>query len=144
MKTKAAFFLVAIILLVWLFVLLRPKSEKSDTEIKTDDSRVTVTKSNNNVSNSPETSSSSFELVVKNRDLVQGFNSLKVIVGDHVTIRITVDENEELHLHGYDKSLEIKKNIPGEMSFTADKTGRFPFELEKSKMELGVLEVLPK
>ncbi len=85
-----------------------------------------------------------FELEVKNRKLVSGSDSLQVNQGDNVTIKITVDEDDELHLHGYDKSVDLTANQPDELNFVANVTGRFPYELEHSKTELGALEVLPK
>jgi len=64
--------------------------------------------------------------------------------GDNVTINITVDEDEELHLHGYDVHTDLQKGIPGSLSLVASSSGRFPFELEHSSTELGALEVQPQ
>ena len=86
----------------------------------------------------------SFDLVIKNKKLVSGSDTLKVIEGNQVTINITSDGDEELHLHGYDKSIDLEANKPAKLEFNANLTGRFPFELEKSKIELGALEVQPK
>lgn len=85
-----------------------------------------------------------FTLVVKNKARVSGPETLTVKQGDTVTIRITSDVPEELHLHGYDKSVDLEKDVQAELVFVADITGRFPYELEKSKTEIGALEVLPK
>jgi hypothetical protein len=84
-----------------------------------------------------------FNLVVQNRKLVAGSSTLSVTQGDHVTINITIDEAEELHLHGYDLHVDLQKNQPGSLSFIANASGRFPFELEHSSTELGALEVQP-
>jgi plastocyanin len=85
-----------------------------------------------------------FTLVVKDRALVSGPATLEATAGDTVTIKITVDEDEELHLHGYDKHVDLTKGVPGELTFTANLTGRFPYELEHSSTEIGTLEVAPK
>jgi hypothetical protein len=85
-----------------------------------------------------------FELVVKDNKLVSGSETLTVNQGDNVTIKITSDTDGELHLHGYDKSVEFKKGAMSELSFVAALTGHFPFELEDTKTEIGALEVLPK
>lgn len=85
-----------------------------------------------------------FRLVVKEKKLFSGSETLSVTQGDEITIHITADEADELHVHGYDKSVDIEKDIPAELSFIADKTGRFPFELEIAHSELGALEVQPK
>lgn len=85
-----------------------------------------------------------FELAVKNKQLVSGPHLLQVVQGDAVTIRITSDIAEELHLHGYDQTVDLQANVPGNLSFVADHSGRFEYELEHSGIELGVLEVLPR
>jgi len=55
---------------------------------------------------------------------VRGMKASAVLKGDDVVIKITTDEDEELHLHGYDKSVELKKDQPAELSFNANLTGR--------------------
>ena len=84
-----------------------------------------------------------FVLAVQNRKLVSGPSLLTVHQGDTVTITITVDETEELHLHGYDQHIDVEKDVPGSLTFTANIAGSFPFELENSKTDLGTLQVLP-
>lgn len=64
--------------------------------------------------------------------------------GDNVEIKITVDEDEELHLHGYNKMVDLTSGKAGKLDFVANLTGRFPYELEHSKTEIGALEVSPK
>jgi hypothetical protein len=85
-----------------------------------------------------------FTLVVQNRKLIVGPHTLNVAQNDTVTIIITADEDEELHVHGYDLHIDLKKNTKASLSFVASSSGRFPFELERSKTDLGALEVQPK
>ncbi|HSX29737.1 MAG TPA: hypothetical protein VLE73_04225 [Candidatus Saccharimonadales bacterium] len=122
MKSKyIVFVVVAIAVLVGLFVLLRPKD-----------------------STQPSTSATkSFVLVVKGKRLAEGPQTLTVKKGDVVAIAITSDEEEELHLHGYDKSVDLEPNKQATLRFTADKTGNFPYELEHSKTDIGSLQVQP-
>ncbi len=84
-----------------------------------------------------------FDLVVEQKKVVSGDTTLSVKKGDVVTITITVDEPEELHLHGYDVSVDLEPGIPATLRFVANITGRFMFEFEKSKTELGAVEVHP-
>ncbi len=93
---------------------------------------------------SVQNSVKTFELSIKDKKLVSGPSIIKVNHSDTVVLRVKSDDVEELHLHGYDKSVDLEKKKTSELKFTAALTGRFPFELEKSKTELGVLEVLPK
>ena len=90
------------------------------------------------------TTTDAFALKVVDRKLVTGSGGLTAHEGDTVRITITVNEDEELHLHGYDKAIDLVKDIPNTLTFTANISGRFPFELEHSKTELGAVSVLPK
>lgn len=85
-----------------------------------------------------------FELVVKAQKLVSGPAVISVPQGTPVTLRITVDQHDELHLHGYDLTLKLPADMPIELSFIADKSGRFEYELHHSHLDLGALEVQPQ
>lgn len=85
-----------------------------------------------------------FTLVVKNKQLVSGPETIQVTQGDDVDIKITSDLPEELHLHGYDKSLDLEASQEAELKFQANLTGHFEYELEKSQTPIGALEVQPK
>lgn len=90
------------------------------------------------------TNLNTFDLVIESKKVVSGPATIKVNQGDEVTIKITSDEAEEFHVHAYDNSVELEPNKEATLTFTADMSGRFPFELENSKTEIGVLEVQPK
>ncbi len=47
-------------------------------------------------------------------------------------------------MHGYDLSAELEPSVPAEISFAATLTGRFVYELEDSKIDIGAIEVQPK
>lgn len=86
----------------------------------------------------------SFKLVIKDKKIVSGPTIIKVNQGTEVTIKITSDVAEEFHVHAYDNSVELEPNKQATLTFTANLTGRFPFELENSQTEIGALEVQPK
>jgi hypothetical protein len=69
--------------------------------------------------------------------------STQVKVGTQVVIKVTSDIADEVHLHGYDKFIDLKSGTEGQLTFVADKTGRFEFELEGREKTIGVLEVHP-
>lgn len=85
-----------------------------------------------------------FEIVIQNKKIVSGPATIKINQGDGITIKIISDEAEEFHVHAYDNSVELEPNKQATLTFNAKLSGRFPFELEKSKTELGTLEVQPK
>ncbi len=85
-----------------------------------------------------------FNIVIKEKKIVSGPTTIKVNQGDEITINITADEAEEFHVHAYDNSVELEPNKEATLTFTANLSGRFPFELEQSKTEIGAIEVQPK
>lgn len=91
-----------------------------------------------------ETQNKTFDLLIKDKKLVSGPETIQVSQGDNVTISITCDTDEEFHLHGYNKAIDLTANKPSVLTFSADLTGRFEYELEGSSTQIGVLEVLPK
>src|SRR4030088_2440038 len=68
---------------------------------------------------------------------------------DNVTLTITADRAEEIHLHGYDYKCELRRDqdqarsFKQPQSFRADKTGAFEIEIENSGTHLGEMDVLP-
>ena len=75
---------------------------------------------------------------------VDGVKTFQVKQNDTVTFNVSSDTEGEVHLHGYDLAVEM---VPGKtvtLSFTADATGRFPFEIEDTAVEIGFLEVQPR
>jgi FtsP/CotA-like multicopper oxidase with cupredoxin domain len=64
--------------------------------------------------------------------------------GDRVTMTVTADKAEEIHLHGYDIHFEVP-SAGGSVThtFTADKTGTFPMEIEQTTTEVGNFKVSP-
>ncbi len=125
MKTLI-FALLALVALAGLFVALKPQPEAAGPNIVA----MPVTKF--------------YELTVRDKKIVYGDPMLKVTQGDVVTLRITSDKTDELHLHGYDLSLHLKADVPGELKFTANRSGRFDYELHHSHVDLGALEVTPR
>ena len=69
---------------------------------------------------------------------------IEVGEGDRVRLRVTSDEQMEIHLHGYDIEREVTPGEPATLSFEADLTGRFEIEDHDSEEVLGVLIVQPR
>ncbi len=85
-----------------------------------------------------------FELLVRDRKLAGGPHTLSVVEGQSVIINLTADVEDELHLHGYDLKAQLHPGQRASLVFAATRSGRFEYELEKSGVELGVLEVMPR
>jgi plastocyanin len=84
------------------------------------------------------------EIEVRHGRLVAGPAIIKLKQGDQVTLRVTSDGNDELHVHGYDLHLNLIAGQPAQLSFTADHSGRFEYELHHAHTDLGAFEVYPR
>jgi hypothetical protein len=85
-----------------------------------------------------------FDIVVQHGKRISGPAVLKVQQGDDVVLQVTADSADELHLHGYNILVKLVPNRPATLHFIAKLTGRFTYELHKSDLELGALEVYPR
>ena len=141
MKRNVLLLLCLVVVLALFFYFTKSSSKQA---LPSYSSPTPVSSAESSPSASTQTNSKVFELVVKNNKLVSGPDTLSVTEGDQVTIKITADVDGELHLHGYDKHVDFKKDTPAELQFSANTTGRFPYELEDTKTEIGALEVQPK
>jgi hypothetical protein len=65
----------------------------------------------------------------------------EVAIGDEVTIEITSDAADEVHIHGYDELIDVAAGETAVLTFTADIPGVFEVELESSGLLLFQLEV---
>ncbi|HEV2218083.1 MAG TPA: hypothetical protein VGV88_10980 [Candidatus Dormibacteraeota bacterium] len=63
---------------------------------------------------------------------------------DTLTVSISADKYEEIHLHGYDKHFFPSPGQPATVTFPADKTGNFVIEIEATSTPLGLLDVKPR
>lgn len=85
-----------------------------------------------------------FDLKIKDGKLLSGPERIEVQQGDTLTLRITSDHADELHLHGYDLTLALPAGQAAELRLVADRSGRFEYELHHAHQGLGALEVLPR
>lgn len=81
----------------------------------------------------------SFDIVVAG-STVTGGGRLTVPLGETVTLRVTAETADEVHIHGYDLFLDLEPGVTAELSFTADIPGVVEIELEGSGLLLASLE----
>ncbi|MBE1494517.1 plastocyanin [Amycolatopsis lexingtonensis] len=72
---------------------------------------------------------------------VAGPDRVEVSPGRAVRLEVTSDTADELHVHGYDKEVELTAGQRGSVSFTADVPGLFEVELHHSGAKLTQLRV---
>lgn len=70
-------------------------------------------------------------------------DTITVKQGDRVTLNVSVDRTEEIHLHGYDILETIAAGTVGQYRFTADKSGSYAIEIETTGTTIGHLIVNP-
>jgi len=92
----------------------------------------------------PPPVASSFDFVVRNGARAAGPVAMQAKEGDDVEIKVTSDQPDELHLHGYDLHTPLKANEPAALYFKATHSGRFDVELPFAGIALGTLEIQPK
>jgi hypothetical protein len=64
-----------------------------------------------------------------------------VAAGEHVTLAITSDTADEVHVHGYDLEAELSPGEPTEIAFDATIPGVFEVELHEAGTLLLTLQV---
>jgi hypothetical protein len=72
---------------------------------------------------------------------VEGASRQRATLNQPVTIRVTSDVADEVHVHGYDKTFPVAAGRSGETTFVANIPGVFEVELERSHKLLFTLEV---
>jgi hypothetical protein len=106
------------LILVGLFVLLRPNTPTAAPQTREFDLRIS--------------------------DEVMEPSNVTVTEGDRVVLRISTNSPIEVHVHGYDIEQEAEPDEPARLSFEADLTGRFEIEDHETEEELGTLVVEPR
>ena len=66
---------------------------------------------------------------------------VKVRLDSQVRLEVTADRADEVHLHGYDRKVDITPGKQAALDFTADTPGVFEVELEESGLKLLELQV---
>lgn len=82
-------------------------------------------------------------IVVRGGEPVGGVSDLIFEAGDRVRFKVTSDVRDEIHLHGYDISKEVKAGGSVTFDFAADIEGIFELELEERALPIGELQVNP-
>lgn len=88
----------------------------------------------------PSATGSVFDVTVAGGE-VTGGGRQEVDLGDTVTIRVTSDVTDRIHLHGYDLQADVPAAGPAELTFDATIPGVFEVELEDAGIPLLELEI---
>jgi hypothetical protein len=80
-------------------------------------------------------------VTVRGGQVVDGASRQRATLNQPVTIRVTSDRADHVHVHGYDKFADVGPGKMGEVTFVANIPGVFEVELEDSHRLLFTLEV---
>lgn len=133
-----------VLVAVVLFLMLRPDSEqptRSATTSETTTSVVTETET-------PATTTAEAPSAVRIRIQAQGDGSgsirrITIERGRRVTLVVSADVADEVHVHGYDLMADVAPGSPARISFEASVPGRFEVELESRAIQIAELRVNP-
>jgi hypothetical protein len=146
---KTLYLVVTVALLVALFFVFAPQKTR-DSQVPTapgaNTAPVAATPSASAAPTQPVPADNAtlVELKVQQGRLVSGPEVVKMTEGDKLTLRITSDTDDEMHLHGYNLHLDLTAGQTGELALTANRSGRFEYELHHAHRTLGALEVYPR
>lgn len=83
------------------------------------------------------------ELTIVGGNVVGGVRRETVKQGAQVTLRVTSDVADELHVHTYDKKTDLVPGQSADLTFLANVPGVFEVELEERHKKVLELEVRP-
>lgn len=75
-------------------------------------------------------------VVIVVKDTISGGGRKEVKLGKTVRLQVVGDTKDEVHLHGYDKTVNVAPGRPANMTFKADVPGIFEVELESRGLKL--------
>lgn len=78
---------------------------------------------------------------VADGQVVGGPPSIVAAVGEEVTVVVSSDTTDTVHLHGYDIEVPVAPAQPATLTVTADIPGVFEIELEDAGLKIAELEV---
>ena len=91
----------------------------------------------------PTPSVTTIRIVFKDGKVVGGLKRTTVGKGAKVVLVVSSDVADEVHVHGYDKSVDVATGTPARLPFVASLPGRFEIELEDRALQIADLEVRP-
>ncbi|UJW31268.1 hypothetical protein L3Q67_39780 [Saccharothrix sp. AJ9571] len=80
----------------------------------------------------PEQVGATHRFAVTGGSRTEGPDRIDATTGSPVTIEVTCDATDELHVHGYDKAAPCEPGAPASLTFTADVPGVFEVELHET------------
>jgi major membrane immunogen (membrane-anchored lipoprotein) len=132
----------ALALLLAVFAVVGVAACGSDDSSNGDTDIGTIT-TNEKATSEEENKSAAPTIVVRNGEPVGGVQELEYSAGDQIRFRVSSNQADEVHVHGYDVEEEIPAGGAATLSFPADIEGIFEVELHGSETQIAELRVNP-
>jgi len=116
-------------------------SDSSTTGATTPTATSTTETTATNATPPPANPSKTIRIVVKNGKVVGGLNKTTVDKNTNVTVIVSADVSDEVHVHGYDLMKDVAPGAPAKITFVANIPGRFEMELENRGLQISDFEV---
>jgi hypothetical protein len=82
-------------------------------------------------------------IVVRDGEPVDGVAELEFSAGEEIRFRVSSDQAEEIHVHGYDVSKDVPAGGTIEFAFPAELEGIYEAELEELGVQIAELRINP-
>jgi hypothetical protein len=117
--------------------------DSTDAATSTTSSSTSTSADTTSSSSSTSTTAASDDIVIEvsGGSVVGGAQRHKVELGEDVTIRVTSDVADHVHVHGYDLLADVGPGTDAVIEFEATIPGVFEIELEDRGLEIAKLEV---
>jgi hypothetical protein len=144
---RLSFLAIAVVILVVAFVALRPSSDDPETTADAPTATPTLTETPSPApgETATETPTATPKPTVDPGPVLTGSKVVKLRYdkGETVRFRVKAPEDEEVHIHGYDISKDVKAGKTTPISFKATIDGIFEIEFEDSATQIAELRVDP-
>ena len=128
---------------VVLFLVLRPGDEEPTQSATTTSETTTSTETESGATTTAETPSSVRIRIQARGDGSGSIRRVTIEQGQRVTLIVSADVADEVHVHGYDLMADVAPGSPARISFEASVPGRFEVELESRALQIAELRVGP-
>lgn len=89
-----------------------------------------------------QTQTHSISMAIADGHRESGPAEIETFVGDRLVLSVTADHPAELHLHGYDKTLDVTPGSAAKLDLLLEHSGRFELEAHGQGDHHGALTVV--
>lgn len=142
-RARLGLLAVTVLAAVVLFLALRPAGEEPTPSAATPSETTTsvVTETETLPTTTAETPSAVRIRIQARGDGSGSIRRIAIERGQRVTLVVSADVADEVHVHGYDLMADVAPGSPARISFKASVPGRFEVELENRAIPIAELRV---